>query len=65
MLLKEYLVKNNLSVRKFAIKCRLSNDAIYDIINGKRCTLKTANRIFKKTNGEVNITNIYRATKTH
>lgn len=38
---KIWLVKNHLSIREFAAKCKVSHQYIYKVINGK-CTVTNA-----------------------
>ena len=51
MTLQEYLDKYNILLKDLAKICNLSTGVFYKILNGESISKKTANIIFKKTRG--------------
>lgn len=59
MLLKWWLIKNNMESKEFAKKALVSNVYFSRIKNGKiKTTIKTATLISQATNGEVSVDEI-------
>ncbi len=59
MTLQEYLNKNFITPMEFALQSGVCYRTIYRILSGERRTVRMENRrkIFKATNGEVNLNN--------
>lgn len=59
MQLKEYLLKNDLSARKFAKKIKYTPQSVYSYLHGRtNISLKFAKMVEKATNGEVTVSEI-------
>lgn len=55
-MIKEYLFRNNLTVKEFAFQLKISNSYLYQLINGDRKpSLKLALKIEECTQGDVDV----------
>jgi hypothetical protein len=58
--LGEYLKKINITPRMFSMVCKMSSPVIYRALRGERISHKHAKKIYRKSRGEVTITNTKR-----
>lgn len=55
-MIKEYLFRNNLTVKEFAFQLKISTSYLYQLISGDRKpSLKLAQKIEECTQGEIDI----------